>query len=1040
MKILLRIAHCVAISLLCIPAVRAASNAPQTERQYLSGHGPADAISWEFSVTGGRRAGEKTTIPVPSNWEQLGFGSYNYGLERENRADEHGLYRTRFNVPDSWKDRRVRIVFDGVMTDTTVHVNGHLAGPIHQGGFYRFSYDITSLVKFGDGAENVLEVDVAKASSDHETEIAERGGDYWIFGGIYRPVWIESVPAQAIDHVAIDARADGTFAADVTLGAVRDADRVDGQIFDHSGKPVGAAFSVRVPAGGAGRVRISTHVNAPKLWTAETPNLYTATFTLRRGESDLHVTTTRFGFRTFEVRAGEGLFLNGQRILLKGANRHSFRPETGRALTREECYEDARLMRAMNMNAARMSHYPPDEAFLEACDEIGLYVLDELSGWQHSHGTAIGRLLVREMVERDVNHPSILFWDNANEGGWNRALDGEYDFYDPQHRRVLHPWELHDDVDTKHYPIFSDLVKRLEGPHLLMPTEFLHALYDGGGGAGLEDYWNAISRSRFGAGGFIWALLDEGVARTDLGGRIDVFGNWAPDGLVGPHLEKEASYYTVRDIWSPVQIDTPVLDERFDGKLRVTNRYDFTSLESCRFAWRLVNFPTPESENVTPSVVASGETRGPAIAAHHDGVLSIALPAQWQGADALELQVFGPDQQPLWQWTWPSPRLRQRITAMAMARSTAAPQVEANSSEVRLSVGDISATFDATTGLLQNLRRGAQSYALTNGPTLAYARPEGMGETEWLFANEDPSTETRRLAAPHLANVIEVDAAAGKSAWVGFRLEISSDGATWKTLSETTKNGDRTFKFPPQRVLAVRLSNFHSTDQSPVTVKTVRVGYNAARFPAPAASGSITHGSGTDPKTGKSVAWVENHGGGGLDHFRWTLHSNGALQLEYRYTLRGDFLYHGITFDHPESEMKSLRWLGEGPYRVWQNRLRGTGLGVHEIANHVQQSGETWNYPEFQGCFAGLRWARLTTNAGALTVTSVSPEIYLRVGTPRISHPNTTPELPAGDVSFLHAIPAIGTKFTPPEKCGPASQPAKAEGAYEGTLTFEVAP
>jgi beta-galactosidase/beta-glucuronidase len=125
--------------------------------------------------------------------------------------------------------------------------------------------------------------------------------------------------------------------------------------------------------------------------------------------------------------------------VLKGVNRHSFRPDTGRALTHANSYEDVKLIRGMNMNAVRMSHYSPEESFLEACDELGLYVLDELSGWQHSHDTEVGRKLVRELVERDVNHPAILFWDNGNEGGFNRELDPEYARYDPQHRKVLHP-------------------------------------------------------------------------------------------------------------------------------------------------------------------------------------------------------------------------------------------------------------------------------------------------------------------------------------------------------------------------------------------------------------------------------------------------------------------------------------------------------------------------------------------------------------------------------------------------------------------------
>ena len=353
---------------------------PVTEIRYLSGHGPKDAVPWEFSVTGGRRAGEWTTIPVPSQWELQGFGTYNYGQEK-NKSDEHGLYRRRFSVPADWKGRRIRLVFEGVMTDAAVKVNGVSAGPVHQGGFYRFKHDVTSLVKFGEGAanDNLLEVEVAKVSADPLTELAERGGDYWVFGGIFRPVWLEAMPAAAaIDQVAIDARADGSITADVVLSAVPSG-RVDGltaeplrleaQVLNAEGAAVGVPLAETLTAGGSGRVRLAGRLDAPRTWNAESPNLYRLRVSLRRGTEVVHVVKERFGFRTFEVRDGQGLFLNGQRILLKGVDRHSFRPETGRALNPEDCYEDVRLMRGMNMNAVRMSHYPPDPAFLEACDE-----------------------------------------------------------------------------------------------------------------------------------------------------------------------------------------------------------------------------------------------------------------------------------------------------------------------------------------------------------------------------------------------------------------------------------------------------------------------------------------------------------------------------------------------------------------------------------------------------------------------------------------------------------------------------------------------
>ncbi len=1026
------------LSLTALPAAET-----QTELFYLSGHGPKDAVPWEFSVTGGRRAGEWTTIPVPSNWELQGFGTYNYGDEPVTKADEHGLYRLHFTVPESWKGRLIRLVFEGVMTDATVKVNGKSAGPVHQGGFYRFRHDVTTLLK--PGADNLLEVEVAKVSANADTEAGERRADYWVFGGIYRPVYLEAVPAQFSEHAAIDARADGSLKVDVDLGSVRDADLVEAQVLAVDGEPAGAPFAVAIPNGGTGRVHLATRIDSPRLWTAETPALYSLRLSLRKGTDTLHTITERFGFRTFEVRAGQGLFLNGQRILLKGVCRHSFRPETGRALTREDCYDDVRLIKAMNMNAVRMSHYAPDVAFLEACDELGLYVLDELSGWHHAHDTGVGRRLVREMVTRDVNHPGILFWDNGNEGGWNRALDGEFALYDPQNRTVLHPWETFNGVDTKHYPAFDDLKKRLDGPNLVMPTEMIHGLYDGGAGAGLEDYWNAINISPFGGGGFIWVFADEGVVRTDQGGRVDVFSTYAPDGIVGPHHEKEGSFYTVRDLYSPVQIDAPLLDGNFTGKLAIHNHYDFVSLARCGFTWRLLRFPGPADLKIAPVIIAQGRVMSSEVAPHTSGELALTLPANWREADALAVAATDLARQELWTWTWPTPALGKRLIAPAEQPTAITPAVESGTGEIRLAAGAVVASFDAANGLLRVVRRGDEVCALTNGPRLAFARPAAAGDVQWLdLKTDEPANKgaplTGWLDAPHPANLIEIELDYPSNvSWAGFRLEISPDGQSWKTLYDATRRtiDGKFFEFPPQPVTAVRLSTFRRSDGAPVQLKNLRVGYQASRFPAASATQpKITTGTTRDPQSGATVAWLESTGSSGLDRFRWTLSADGALRLDYAYSLNGEFQYHGITFDHPEEKLNSLRWLGEGPYRVWQNRLRGTVLGVHEIARNDIQPGEAWSYPEFQGCFAGLRWARFETSGGQLTVTSAQPETYLRVGTPRISHINTTVAFPAGDISFLRAIPPIGSKFKTPEQTGPASQWARAAGSYTGTLVF----
>ena len=1094
------------LALLAGAAPAARSAVPVTEQRYLSGQGPKTAVPWEFKVSDGRRAGAWSTIPVPSNWELQGFGGYDYG-EGAKRHNEQGQYRVKFAVPPAWRGRTIRLVFEGVMTEATVRVNGMPAGPSHIGGFYRFGYDITQLVKLSAGADNVLEVDVNKVASNAASEKAERGGDYWVFGGIFRPVWLEAAPAQAITGVAIDARADGTLAARVRLSQPAQGASVEGQVFDAAGKAVGPVFRAGLSASAAdpALVTVRGSLPAPRLWTAETPNLYTLRLTLRQNGKPLHTQSTRFGFRTFEVRQGDGLYLNGSKIIIKGINRHSFRPETGRALDRDDNYADARLIKSMNMNTARMSHYPPDPAFLEAADELGLYVIDELSGWQAAHGTAIGRQLVAEMVPRDGNHPSILFWANGNEGGFNTDLDAEFGKHDPQQRPVIHPWAIFNGLDTKHYPNWNLVNERLRGPNLFMPTEFMHALYDGGGGASLQDYWDAMMASPMGVGGVIWALVDEGVVRTDQGNRVDPYGTYGPDGIVGPHHEKEGSYYAVKDIWSPVKLGAATFDTGFDGTLPVHNRYDFASLDQVRFDWQLLRFAAPDAASTAAHILAKGTGNASGVAARSDGKLDLRLPAGWRklDADAIAVTATGADGQHIWRWTYPASDLSARLartallhqpplasapadsatstapmaassgTAAATSAASAAstPTVTTEGATLRLAAGPVSATFVATTGQLRTLQHGSRVSALTNGPRLAYAHPRPAPGTEvaWLplTAHADDSTAgsngneadatIHRLAAPQAASVIEVIPAFDKTtAYARFKLDISADGVNWKTLFDATrrKSDGNDYRFPPQPVLAVRISSATGQHGQPIALNSVRLGHAPQRFPALADAthptnsansanstnpASVRSGTGIDD-AGKPVAWIEASHSGGLDRLRWTMAANGDLRLDFGYRLDGVVQYHGITFDHPETALRGMRWLGEGPYRVWKNRLQGTWLGVHEVAQFDQQPGESFRYPESQGFFANVRWARFDTTTGTLRVSSNSHNnataSYLRVGTPRISHANTTVEFPAGDLSWLHAIPAIGEKFTPTEALGPSAAWPVANGAYQGSLTL----
>jgi beta-galactosidase/beta-glucuronidase len=168
--------------------------------KYLSGTDKDHTVAWNFYCTEGRKSGTWTKIPVPSNWELQGFGSYNYGHDKV-KTNEQGLYKHEF-LSDGLKGKTVFIVFEGSMTDTKVMVNGKQAGAVHQGSFYRFKYDITNLLK--PSGKNLLEVTVDKTSANSSVNDAERrNSDFWVFGGIFRPVYLEIVPPTFIERMAV---------------------------------------------------------------------------------------------------------------------------------------------------------------------------------------------------------------------------------------------------------------------------------------------------------------------------------------------------------------------------------------------------------------------------------------------------------------------------------------------------------------------------------------------------------------------------------------------------------------------------------------------------------------------------------------------------------------------------------------------------------------------------------------------------------------------------------------------------------------------
>lgn len=719
-----------ALTLLFIAAGTMAQSSVYTQRKYLSGHGCDDMVQWDFFCTGGNNSGKWTKIGVPSCWELQGFGTYQYGMKFYGKAfpdgvaDEKGMYKYEFTLPEEWANHHIDLVFEASMTDTEVKINKRKAGSKHHGAFYRITYDVTDRVFFGN-KKNLLEVTVSKESENSGVNLAERRADYWNFGGIFRPVFIVCKPAFNIQRTAIDAKADGTFNAYVLLNHTLSGAKVRTTICDMNGKKV--AENTTEVRNSSDHADISFKVNSPKLWTAETPNRYKVSFALIDNSGKiLHIEQDKFGFRTVETRLNDGLYINGKKVNIRGANRHSFWPETGRTLSKQKNIDDVKLMKSLNMNAVRLSHYPADPEFYDACDSLGLYVMDELSGWHGHHETINGQKLIKEMVTRDVNHPSIIWWSNGNEKGWNTELDCEFHKWDIQKRPVLHPQGNFSGYETMHYRSYGESEEYMRKPEIFMPTEFLHALYDGGAGAGLYDYWELMRSWPRCAGGFIWALVDEGVIRTDMDGMIDNVGNYGADGIVGPHREKEGSYYTVKQVWCPVQVSMP---DNFNGTLNVENRYNFLNLKGVKFDYSYVKY-----NGATVKMVKNGTVSGIDIAADSKG--TITIPAAPKDADALQIKATDQYGEELFTWVF---KLKDTEKLYTNTPVGSRPTINGNT----VKAGKVTYTFSETDGTLASVVTPRGDYHFNNGPRFfAYRRSDRSFDQ--FYNHDDPQAEKKK--------------------------------------------------------------------------------------------------------------------------------------------------------------------------------------------------------------------------------------------------------------------------------------------------------
>ncbi len=892
-------------------------NAQKTEIQYLSGQDKDHTVKWDFFCTNGMNSGRWSTINVPSNWELQGFGSYLYGNVNR-KADEKGMYRYEFTVPENWVKKKVNIVFEGSMTDTEVKINGKSPGPVHQGAFYRFKHDISGSLNYK--GKNLLEVTVSKESANESVNRAERISDFWVFGGIFRPVYLEALPKQYIDRVAIDARADGSFYMDVYTGGKGRAKVIKAQLQTTDGKNYGEEMNAAVENDITGKSVIKGSFEMPSLWNTEFPNRYQVVVTLTEGKKAIHQLTQKFGFRTVEVRPEDGIYVNNQKIMFRGVCRHTFWPSSGRTSSRQLAIDDINLMKDMNMNAVRMSHYPPDQFFLDVCDSMGMFVLDELAGWQKYYDTPTAQRLIKQMVERDVNHPSIVLWDNGNEGGFNKDVRGDYALYDPQKRTVIEPWSIINGTNTKHYPKYKYVEDVLNNKkEIYFPTEFLHGLNDGGLGAGLDDYWNLMTSKPLAAGGFLWVFADEGVERRDKKDSIDTDGNRGPDGILGPYHEKEGSFYSIKEIWSPVSIKEKKISYDFDGKFEVTNRFLYSNLNLSTYAYELVkfgnSFPEAEKEKKT------GIIQAPDVAPGSSGSLVLNLPGDWRDYDVLYVTATDQYGRHINTWSWNFTRPSDFAARII------------NSCEVKVQAIETTDKIIVTSGKTEitiNKNNGAISDLKNNGKSIS-------------FRVADLFTGSRRIFK-EMKHYSKDD---------NYIIESKYDSSTYAT---------------------------------------------------------------------------------------WTVLKGGWLKLDYGYNLKGSYDFAGITFSYPEELVTGAILAANGPYHVWKNRLRGTQFGIFNKKYNNTVTGQSWDYPEFKGYYSNFYAAEVQTNELPLKIVCGTDDLFLHLFTPATAtnlkgvRGEVSPLFPEGNLSIMHGIPAIGTKFSTAEDEGPQGYKNNYDGILKGTV------
>lgn len=573
-------------------------------------------------------------INVPGNWERQGYGTAIYVNEtyefddplfnfRKNpplvpyEENEVGSYRRTFTLPADWRDRRIVICCEGVISFYYIWVNGHQLG-YNQGSKTPAEWDITDYVKEG---ENTVALEVYRWSAGAYLECQ----DMWRLSGIERDVYLYSTPRRFISDYKVTSSLDkqtykeGLFALEATVeGAATGASTLEYTLEDPSGKTI---LKKEIPVKSRGLSNFVTFDEQTlpdvKRWSAEHPNLYSLTLALKNDAGQVtHLTGGNVGFRTSEIKDGR-FCINGVPVLVKGANRHEH-SQLGRTVSRELMEEDIRLMKQHNLNTVRNSHYPTHPYWYQLCDRYGLYVIDEANIESHGMGYGPASLAkdttwlpahmdrTRRMYERSKNHPAIVIWSLGNEAGNGVNFERTYDYMKSIERTRPIQYEraeqnYNTDIYCRMYRSVDELLAyaRQTEPKVYRPfimTEYLHAM--GNSCGGLREYMEVFETEPIVQGGCIWDWVDQSFREIDADGRwywtyggdygpknIPSFGNFCCNGLVNAVREPHPHLLEVKKAYQ--YIKASMLDNK-SLTLSIKNWYDFTNLNAYTLHWQVV--------------------------------------------------------------------------------------------------------------------------------------------------------------------------------------------------------------------------------------------------------------------------------------------------------------------------------------------------------------------------------------------------------------------------------------------------------------------